>query len=127
MTENKRPLSPHLFIYKFEITMVMSFMHRVTGAGLFFGTLLIAWWLVAAAIGDPALAIVNFVAGTWLGQLVLFAMVWALFHHMLGGLRHFVWDFGAGFSEGFRYGSAWATLVGGFVLALVTFVVFVWM
>ncbi len=127
MTENSRPLSPHLFIYKWEITMVLSIIQRVTGAGMFFGTLLILWWLVAAAIGDPALAIVYRVAGSFVGQIVLFFFVWALFQHMLQGLRHFVWDLGWGFSEAGRYLASWVTAGAGFVLTLATFVFFVWM
>lgn len=127
MSDKSRPLSPHLFIYKPEITMVLSITQRITGAGLFFGTALIGWWLVAAAIGDPALEIVYFVAGSWLGQLVLFVMVWALFQHMVQGIRHFFWDMGHGFSETGRYLMSWVAVAAGLVLALVTFVFFVWM
>ena len=127
MSDKSRPLSPHLFIYKPEITMVLSITQRITGAGLFFGTALIGWWLVAAAIGDSALQIVYVVAGSWFGQLVLFLMVWALFQHMVQGIRHFVWDMGHGFSENGRYLMSWVTVGAGLVLALCTFVFFVWM
>jgi succinate dehydrogenase / fumarate reductase cytochrome b subunit len=127
MSDNPRPLSPHLFIYKWEITMVLSIVQRVTGFGLFFGTALIVWWLVAAAIGDTALAIVNFVAGSWVGQIVLFLMVWALYQHMLQGIRHFVWDMGKGFSVEGRYLFSWITMIAGIVLTLITFIFFVWM
>ena len=127
MTDNQRPLSPHLLAYKWEITMVLSIVQRITGFGLFFGTALIGWWLVAAAIGDPALAIVNFVAGTWFGQLVLVAMVWALFQHMLQGIRHFVWDMGKGFAPEGRFLTSWIIVAAAIVLTLATFVFFVWM
>lgn len=127
MDSSSRPLSPHLFIYRWQITLAMSILHRITGAGLFFGTALIGWWLVAAAMGDAALAPVHAIAGSWFGQIVLFLMVWALFHHMLGGIRHFIWDMGAGFSREARFGFAWATMAGGLGLALITFVFFVWM
>lgn len=116
MAQPERPLSPHIFIYKEQITMVMSIMHRITGMGLYFGLALMTWWLVAAAWGDGALSIVNDVMSHWLGQIVLFGFTWALFHHMLGGLRHFIWDFGHGFSERSRFGMAWLTLIGGLVL-----------
>ncbi len=119
MAQPNRPLSPHLFIYKAQITMVMSIVHRITGVGLYFGLALLAWWLVAAAWGQGALDIVNVVLGSWFGQLVLFGFTWALFHHMLGGIRHFIWDFGAGFSEAARFGMAWATMIGGFALAVI--------
>lgn len=127
MTEHTRPLSPHLSIYKSQITMVMSIMHRITGVGLTLGTLVIAWWLVAATQGDAALTQVYAISGSWFGQLVMFGFTWALFHHMLGGLRHFVWDTGQGFSESVRFGFAWATLIGGLVLAALVWVFFVWM
>jgi len=127
MTDNSRPLSPHLFIYKWQITMMLSIVQRITGVGMFFGTALICWWLVAAAIGDPALAIVYFIAGTWLGQLVLFFFVWALFQHMLQGIRHFVWDMAAGFGAEHRFLISWIIVGLGFVLTLATFVLFVWM
>jgi succinate dehydrogenase / fumarate reductase, cytochrome b subunit len=127
MSDTPRPLSPHLFIYKWEITMVLSIVQRVTGFGLFFGTALIGWWLVAAAMGDPALSIVNFVAGSWIGQIVLFLMVWALFQHMLQGIRHFVWDMGEGFSEQGRYLFSWMTVIASVILTLLTFIFLVWM
>ncbi len=126
MTDNQRPLSPHLFIYKWQITMMLSIVQRITGVGMFFGTALVAWWLVAAAIGDPALAIVNFVAGSWLGQLVLFFFVWALFQHMLQGIRHFFWDMAAGFGEEGRFLTSWIIVGAGFVLTVATFL-FVWL
>ena len=127
MTDNPRPLSPHLFIYKWQITMVLSIVQRITGVGMFFGTALICWWLVAAAIGDPALDIVYMVSGSWFGQLVLFFFVWALFQHMLQGIRHFIWDFGKGFGEERRFLYSWIIVAAGFVLTLLTFVPFVWM
>lgn len=118
MAQPSRPLSPHLMIYKSQITMVMSIMHRFTGMGLYGGFALLTWWLVAAAMGDGALGVVNAVMGSWFGKLVLFGFTWALFHHMLGGLRHFIWDFGHGFSEKSRFGLAWLTLIGGLVLTV---------
>lgn len=93
-----RPLSPHLQVWKPQITMVMSIIHRITGVALYFGTLLLAWWLIAAATGAPYFAFVNGILGSFLGQLVLFGYTWALFHHMMGGIRHLVWDTGRGMS-----------------------------
>jgi len=126
-TKPSRPLSPHLFIYKPEATMVMSIMHRITGVGLYAGTLLLVWFLVAAASGEGAYGLFQAVAGSWFGQLVLFVFTWALFHHMLGGIRHFIWDTGHGFSRAARFGFAWGVAVGGFVLALLTFIFLVWL
>ena len=92
-----RPLSPHLQIYKPMLTMMMSIVHRMTGAALYFGSLLLAWWLIAAATGPDYFNFVNGLAGTLIGKLVLFGYTWALVHHMFGGIRHFIWDTGSGF------------------------------
>lgn len=127
MSARPRPLSPHLTIYRFTITMMMSIVHRITGGALYVGSLLLAIWLAAAAIGPQALDAVNFVYGSWFGALVLFGYTWALFHHMLGGLRHFVWDLGYGFEPGQREGLAWANLVASIVLTLLVWTIFVWM
>ncbi len=78
-----RPLSPHLQIYKPILTMVMSILHRITGAALYFGTILLAWWLIAAAAGPEYFDFVNWIYGTIIGRLVLFGFTWALVHHML--------------------------------------------
>lgn len=95
----QRPVSPHLFIYKPIPTMVMSIVHRITGGALYFGTLLVAWWVVAAATSERQFDIVNAVYGSWIGRLVLFGYTWALIHHMLGGIRHLIWDTGAGLGK----------------------------
>ena len=93
----QRPISPHLSIYKPMLTMMMSIVHRITGACLYFGTLLLVWWLLAAASGSNAYAKVQWFMGTWIGRLILFGYTWALIHHMFGGIRHFIWDTGRGF------------------------------
>lgn len=118
MAEPKtRPLSPHLEIYKPSITMMMSIVHRITGVGLYAGTLLLAAWLVAAATNAEAFAAIQWFWGSILGRLVLLGYTWALVHHALGGLRHFVWDLGAGFGPE-RMMMARLTLVGSIVITL---------
>ncbi|MBU1212068.1 MAG: succinate dehydrogenase, cytochrome b556 subunit [Alphaproteobacteria bacterium] len=87
-----RPLSPHLQIYRPLINMVMSILHRITGAALYFGSLLLAWWLTAAAVGPQYFAFVNGIFSSLPGKIVLFGFTWALLHHMMGGIRHFIWD-----------------------------------
>lgn len=114
----ERPLSPHLQIYKPSITMMMSIMHRITGAALFFGTLLLVVALLALASGKTSYATVQAIYGSFLGKLVLFGYTWALFHHMLGGIRHFVWDMAAGLERETRFKFAWATLVGSLGLTI---------
>ncbi len=96
-TQTQRPLSPHLQIYRPMLTMMMSIIHRATGAALYFGTFLVVWWLVALASGPDYFNYVQNIAGSWFGRLVLFGYTWALVHHALGGLRHLIWDTGRGF------------------------------
>lgn len=127
MAQSSRPLSPHIFIYKEQITMVMSIMHRITGIGIYMGMALLTWWLVAAAWSDEALSLVNMAMAHWLGQLVLIGFTWALFNHMLGGLRHFIWDFGHGFSRRSRFAMAWLTLFGGIALTALVWALVWWM
>jgi succinate dehydrogenase / fumarate reductase cytochrome b subunit len=106
-----RPLSPHLQIYRLQINMVMSVFHRLTGVALYFGTLLLAWWLIAAATGPDYFAFVNGLFATWPGMIVLVGYTWALIHHMLGGLRHFVWDTGTGLDIDSVNALSWCTIV----------------
>ncbi|MFD2238655.1 succinate dehydrogenase, cytochrome b556 subunit [Aureimonas populi] len=117
--KSARPLSPHLTIYRFQPTMAMSILHRITGGALYVGTILVVWWLVAAASGPEAFATASAVFGSILGQLVLFGYTWALLHHMLGGIRHLVWDTGRGMSKANSTKFAIATLVGSLALTLV--------
>ena len=91
-----RPLSPHLQVYRWSWTMAMSIVHRVTGSALTLGMALLAIWLVALASGPRAFAAVQWFFGSPVGILVLFGYTWVLMHHMLGGVRHLVWDFGHG-------------------------------
>ncbi|SOE16817.1 succinate dehydrogenase subunit C [Hoeflea halophila] len=121
VTQN-RPLSPHLSIYKQIPTMVMSIMHRFTGMALYAGTLLVAWWLVAAASGEATFDWVNGIFGSLLGRLVLFGYTWALMHHMLGGIRHFIWDTGRGFDPATSTKMAWATLAGSITLTILIWI-----
>ena len=77
--------------------MMMSIVHRITGIALYAGTLLLVWWLSAAATSDGYFALVQAVLGSWIGQIVMFGFTWALVHHTLGGIRHLIWDTGRGF------------------------------
>ncbi|HVY21022.1 MAG TPA: succinate dehydrogenase, cytochrome b556 subunit [Bauldia sp.] len=122
-----RPLSPHLQIYRWKITMLMSILHRITGGALYFGTVLLAWWLVSLAAGPGSFAFANWVLGSWLGLLVLFGYTWALIHHMLGGFRHFSWDFGFALGKPARDQIALANLVGSIVLTILIWAVALWL
>src|SRR5690242_338436 len=114
-----RPLSPHLFIYKPMLTMLMSIVHRITGAALYGGTLLLAWWLLAAATGPNAYAGIGSFMSSWFGRVILFGYTWALMHHMLGGIRHLIWDSGRGFGPSEREWLAIATLGGSINLTVI--------
>lgn len=118
----ERPLSPHLQIYRPMLTMTMSIAHRITGAALYVGTLILAWWLLAAASGPAAYTTFQSVMGSWFGRLILFGYTWALIHHMLGGLRHFIWDTGRGFGVGEREWLARATIIGSIGLTLLLWI-----
>jgi succinate dehydrogenase / fumarate reductase cytochrome b subunit len=118
-----RPLSPHLQIYTPMLTMMMSIAHRITGGALYFGTLLLAWWLIAAASGPNAYADFEAFMGSLIGQIILFGYTWALLHHMLGGVRHLIWDTLYGFEPAEREMLALATLVGSIGLTVVLWVV----
>lgn len=128
MSEIKRarPMSPHLTVYRFRPTMAMSILHRITGGALYFGTVLVAWWLVAAASGPESFATASAAAGSILGRLVLFAYSWTLLHHMAGGIRHLVWDTGRGLeketSTKFAIGTLIASLAGTVLLWLAVIV-----
>jgi len=117
-----RPLSPHLQIWRWSVTMFSSIAHRVTGIVLGAGALVLAWWLIAAGLGPGDLRTFNEVAGHWFGRLVLFGFTLALMFHMLNGVRHLVWDAGAGFEPATARRTGWAVIVISLVLTLGTWV-----
>ena len=124
--ERPRPLSPHLTIYRWPVSMATSITHRITGIALSVGTVLLAAWLVAVSNGPEALQGFMTLAVSPLGLVVLFGFTWVLFHHLLGGLRHFVWDLGYGFSHEELFGLAWVNLIASILLTLIVWAVFVW-
>jgi succinate dehydrogenase / fumarate reductase, cytochrome b subunit len=117
----ERPLSPHLQIYRPTLTMMMSIAHRITGFGNYFGTLLLAWWLTAAA-SPSAYAKFQWFAGSWIGRLILFGYTWSVIHHMLGGIRHLIWDTGRGLGPKEREWLAAANLVCSIAITLVLWI-----
>ncbi|ODN70271.1 succinate dehydrogenase, cytochrome b556 subunit [Methylobrevis pamukkalensis] len=121
--KSARPLSPHLQIYRPMLTMMMSIVHRITGSALYVGTLLLVWWLVAAAAGPAYFEVADGFFGSIVGQLILFGYTWALLHHMLGGIRHFIWDFGHGHGAEARELLAKGTLAGSIVLTILVWIV----
>ena len=118
-----RPLSPHLQIYRPMLTMMMSIMHRITGVGLYFGMVLLVWWLTAASVSDSYFEFVQGFFGQWFGRLLLFGFTWALIHHALGGLRHLLWDTGRGFDLTLIEWLARGNLAGSIVLTLLLWII----
>ena len=118
-----RPLSPHLQVYKPIPTMVMSIVHRITGAALYFGTVLVAFWLIAVASGQAYFDWANWLFGSLIGRVVLFGYTWALMQHMLGGLRHFMWDLGHGYEKNFSTKLAIVTPVVAVALTVLIWII----
>jgi succinate dehydrogenase / fumarate reductase cytochrome b subunit len=117
--EHRRPLSPHLQVYRPMLTMMMSIFHRITGAALYAGALLLVYYLVAAANGPATFATAASIYGSIVGQIVLFGFTWALFHHLLGGIRHAIWDTGYGMDHPVREYLAQGTAIGGIALTII--------
>lgn len=118
-----RPLSPHLQIYKWQWTMALSILHRVTGVALAVGTLLLVYWLAAAAYGPAAFADAQWFVGSILGQILLFGWSFALFYHLANGIRHLVWDAGKGFDLKSGHASAVAAIVAAVALTLLAWII----
>ena len=118
-----RPLSPHLSIYRPPMTMAMSIAHRISGGALYVGVLLLAWFLIAASTDASKFAVFSDFIGSLIGQIVLFLVSWALFHHLVGGVRHIIWDAGYGLEAPLRDQLAWATLIGGFASTVLVWIV----
>lgn len=119
----QRPLSPHLMIYKPQITSMMSISHRITGIGLAVGTLLLVWWLVAAASSQAAYADVAGFVGSPIGLLLLFGWTAALWYHFCNGIRHLAWDAGLGLELPEVHASGKAVLIATAVLTVLTWII----
>jgi succinate dehydrogenase / fumarate reductase cytochrome b subunit len=118
----RRPLSPHLQVYRLQITSVLSITHRITGVALSVGALLFAWWLVAVAASDGAYATVSAVLRNPIGLLLLFGWTLALWYHFCNGIRHLAWDAGYGFDLPTTHRSGVAVLVAAGVLTILTWI-----
>lgn len=117
-----RPLSPHLQVYRWQWTMALSILHRITGVALAVGTLLLVWWLAAAAYGEAAYAEAQGFLGSLVGQLLLAGWTLALFFHLCNGIRHLVWDSGRGLELKPAYRSGLLVLAAAVALTVLTWV-----
>ena len=118
----QRPLSPHLQIYRWPITMVLSIAHRATGIALAAGSLMLVWWLVALATGPEAFAVAQGFAGSFLGILFMLGWTASLFFHLANGIRHLFWDAGYGFEIKTTTTTSWAVIGAAVALTLIAFI-----
>lgn len=118
----QRPLSPHLGIYRWQWTMALSILHRITGIGLAIGTLLLVYWLWAAASGQETYFRAQALIGGWFGRLLLFGWTLALFYHLFNGIRHLCWDAGKGFELRTGWLSGMAVVAATIVAAVLAWI-----
>jgi succinate dehydrogenase / fumarate reductase cytochrome b subunit len=118
MSSPNRPLSPHLSVYRWPITMTMSILHRMTGVALAAGLIVLVVWLESAASGDAAYQQISAFLGSLAGRLLLVGWTFAFFFHMANGIRHLVWDAGYGFEKNQANASSWVVLVATVILTL---------
>lgn len=119
----ERPLSPHIQIYRIQLTSVTSILTRITGNALIVGIVLAVWWLLAAATSDPAFATANAVATSWFGDLVFAGSAWAVWYHYLAGLRHLYFDAGHGLDIKTAERLGWGLIFGSVILTLITILI----
>ena len=122
MTAGNRPLSPHLQVYRPQITSLLSIVHRLTGVALAAGALLLGYWLTSAAYGPETFAVAQGFLASWFGRLILFGMTFALFYHLLNGIRHLAWDAGWGFEMDTLKLTGWLVIAATVVLTLITWI-----
>ena len=118
MADTRRPVSPHLQIYKWQVQMVTSILHRATGIVLAVGTLLIVWAMLSLAAGEDAFNQFKVCMGSPLGMLIMIGWSWAFFYHLCNGIRHLVQDAGAGYAIAQFVRSSWLSIIVSFVLTL---------
>ena len=123
MATRERPLSPHLQVYRWQITMTMSILHRVTGVGLTIGAFGLAWWLLAVAAGGDAYAHAAACVASPFGQFLLLGFSASLVYHLLNGIRHLLWDAGIGFEIPEFYASGWTVAALTVVLTAAIWIV----
>lgn len=117
MAIDPRPLSPHLQVYRWQLTMALSILHRMTGMALAFGAALLTWWLVSALYGGSAFKTFHDFTSSVVGQLMLFGWVWAFAFHFLNGIRHLVWDTGRWLTLKGAYASGYTVVFLSFICA----------
>ena len=120
VNRGNRPLSPHLTIYRPQMTSISSIFVRITGNALLVSTLLLIWWLLAASSSDAAFAVADYVITSWFGDIVMVLSLWALWYHTLGGVRHLIWDTGRGLELKSAERMGWMMIIGSLMLTALT-------
>ncbi|MDX1433767.1 MAG: succinate dehydrogenase, cytochrome b556 subunit [Gammaproteobacteria bacterium] len=123
MHAEMRPLSPHLQVYRPQLTSVLSIMHRATGLVLAAGSIVLVYWLLAAASGAEAYATAHSLLASWAGRVIMLGITFSLFYHLCNGIRHLFWDAGKGFELESVYASGWAVVITSVALTLLAWVV----
>ena len=120
VNRGNRPLSPHLTIYRPQLTSITSILTRVTGNALLVAALLIVWWFLAASTSAEYFALADAVITSWFGDLVMFLSLWALWYHTLAGIRHLIWDNAKMLEINAATKLGWAVILGSVLLTLIT-------
>jgi succinate dehydrogenase / fumarate reductase, cytochrome b subunit len=123
VNRGNRPLSPHLQVYRMQMTAVSSIFIRITGNALIVACILIVWWLLAAATSESYFAVADAVIRSWFGKLVMLGSIWAIWYHMLGGLRHLYYDSGRGLDIPTAEKLGWGMFIGSALLTVITILV----
>ena len=120
VNRGNRPLSPHLTIYRPQMTSISSIFVRITGNALLVSTLLLIWWLLAASSSAAAFAVADYVITSWFGDIIMMLSLWALWYHTLGGVRHLIWDTGRGLELKSAERMGWMMIIGSLMLTALT-------
>ena len=120
VNRGNRPLSPHLMIYRPQLTSLSSILVRITGNAMIIASVMIVWWLFAAATSAEYFALVDGVMTSWFGKVVMLGSIWALWYHTLGGVRHLIWDNAIALDIPTAEKLGWAVIIGSFVLTAIT-------
>ncbi len=120
---SKRPLSPHLTIYRPQLTSISSILTRITGNALLLGAVLISAWFMSLVISPAAFASVNGFMTSWFGDLIMTGSLWALWYHLLAGVRHLIWDTGRGLEMATAEMLGWGVIGGSVLLTIITIIV----
>ncbi len=120
VNRGNRPLSPHLSIYRPQLTSITSILTRITGNALLLGALLVVWWLLAAATSAEYFALADSILTCWVGDLILTGSVWALWYHTLAGIRHLIWEEAVGLDIPTATKLGWAVVIGSVILTIAT-------